>query len=532
MTFKITTKTNEKTFSDKELVNISSKKGYDFFVNFGFDFLLTVQYDSKTNTCSVLNPFNCDKFLFKGQPIGQKLDVEKMCKIMVKDSDEFITIKLVGNTGMVKISEENLTTQDLKELYGDDTKAAAKVKNETRRNELEQARVAIIKQVSYKINDLRHKLSMNSKTGIILHIALLAASIVLGFGVANYIVGLPLKEAGNIIQMPVNMKLVLLYSLIIYGGGLCLKQGMFLFFQNKSDVDTSNTNSVAQAFLIVLSTIFFASVYLINTLYYMQPAMQFFAILIPLFFGFTAVAIAIACGYYKSNNVELQKELNNYEYREDFEQVLKEYRKWIERFINTMNPAKIRNIKDKLFMLQLKSLGEIALGVCTAPFLAYGVSNTLAMCFPEAAGWVRISGLRFSPIFLTLATFLIIFAFFAFVNAFLCSRKIQASNVIKTDGFSNFIQHGVEIYGISGVRKLNSEMQKSFIIGICIIFIEFSMNISYFTQEMGQDLSGMFLSALAALVPTALLIAETYMLSSTKFEAFACDELIAKIDGE
>ena len=180
--------------------------------------------------------------------------------------------------------------------------------------------------------------------------------------------------------------------------------------------------------------------------------------------------------------------------------------------------------------MQIKSAGEILLGIITAPFLAYGVSNTLAMCFPEAAGWIRISGLRFSPIFLVLASVMIIFAFFAFVNAFTSNRKIQASNVLKKDGFSNYLQHGVEIYGLEGIKRFNKEMIQSFIIGGSIIFIEFSMNISYFMQELGNDLWGMMISFLGALVPTAILIAETYMLSSTKFEISACDDLMAKIN--
>ena len=75
-------------------------------------------------------------------------------------------------------------------------------------------------------------------------------------------------------------------------------------------------------------------------------------------------------------------------------------------------------------------------------------------------------------------------------------------------------------------------MRRSFTIGLCIIFIEFSMNISYFMQEMGGDLGGMFLSSVAALVPTALLIAETYMLSQTKFDIHTGDELISKMDRE
>ena len=48
--------------------------------------------------------------------------------------------------------------------------------------------------------------------------------------------------------------------------------------------------------------------------------------------------------------------------------------------------------------------------------------------------------------------------------------------------------------------------------------------------EIGGDLQGMFLSLVAALVPTALLIAETLMLSQTKFDIYACDELLSKVD--
>ena len=136
---------------------------------------------------------------------------------------------------------------------------------------------------------------------------------------------------------------------------------------------------------------------------------------------------------------------------------MNDYRNLIENYINNLSKTKIQNIKDKLFNLQLKSIGETVLGILTAPFLAFGVSNTLASCFPEAAGWIRISGLRFSPVFLVLSSFMIIFAFFAFVNAFLATKKIQGSNVIKQDGFSNYLEHGVDIFGLQGVNKLDAE---------------------------------------------------------------------------
>ena len=529
MAFTVTTKNGERTFADKELVNIGSKEGADLVLNLGFDFLITIQYDPKTNRCAVLNQFNNPKFLFKGKPVPARMEIDRICKIMVDGSDEFISIKIIGSSVNREIAQENITESDIKAIYGQDVNAAAKLMVEKRKAELEEARVAIVKETGATINNLRHKLSMNSKSGIMLHIALFFASLVCAFGVSNYLTGLPLNEAGNVIQMPTNMKLIFIYTLIVYGIGMIMKQGVFLYFQNKLGEDTT-TSRIAEKFMIGLPMIFYAAVYLINVLYYISPkTFPVFAVLISLFFVGTCATLAMGCGYTKNSNNEIRKELDGYEYREDFEHVIKEYQQWIERFVNTLSKAKIRNIQDKQFMLQIKSIGEIVLGIITAPFLAYGVSNTLAMCFPEAAGWVRISGLRLSPVFLVLATFLIIFAFFNFVNGFLCSKKIQASNVLKNDGYSNYLYHGVEIYGLEGVKKLDREMRRSFIIGLSIIFIEFSMNASYFMGEIGGDLGGLLLSMLAALVPTALLIAETFMLSQTKFETFACDELVAKL---
>ena len=117
--------------------------------------------------------------------------------------------------------------------------------------------------------------------------------------------------------------------------------------------------------------------------------------------------LAISCGYFKSVGAENSAALDKFEYREDFEDVLKKYRLWIDRYINSLSSTKLQYIRDKMFNLQLKSIGEIVIGILTAPFLAYGVSNTLAMCFPEAAGWIRISGLRFSPVFDYFCIFLI-----------------------------------------------------------------------------------------------------------------------------
>jgi hypothetical protein len=175
-------------------------------------------------------------------------------------------------------------------------------------------------------------------------------------------------------------------------------------------------------------------------------------------------------------------------------------------------------------------VGEVLIGMLTAPFLAYGVSNTLASCFPEAAGWIRISGLRFSPIFLVLATFLIIFAFFSFVRAFTIGKQIKASEIIKFDGFHDYVSHGVNILGLDGIKALHKEKNITMAIACVIVAIEFTMNVSYFIQEIGGDITGMFVSSMAAFVPTALLIAETMMLSGTMHKINNYQEVFQTLD--
>lgn len=499
MAITISSKNNEKTFN-QEIINIGSNPNCDYTLNTGSDFVLTLQYDSKSKKCTVLNTFNNQNILFKGQPIGQKIEVEKIAKLMFLNSDEFISIKITEDAPSFVVSGADKAKADI-----------------------EAKRVGVVKQTGFAINDIKNRINLNFKESVFVHISLFLCSFVTAFGVANYLTGLEIEETKNFIHLPTNIKILAIFAMIVFGLALTFKQGVYTLFQNRED------SKLVQNFMIAVPAIFFTGIYTINLLYYSNINLAF-GILISLFFVGLTLVLATACGYFKRTGHALSYELNKYEYREDFELVMNDYRCWIENYINNLSNTKLQNIKDKLFNLQLKSVGETILGILTAPFLAYGVSNTLASCFPDAAGWIRISGLRFSPVFLVLASFMIIFAFFAFVNAFLASRKIQGSNVIKQDGFSNYLVHGTDIFGLQGVTKLESEKVRSLVIGCSIIFIEFTMNTSYFFTEIGGDLQGILLSIIAALVPTALLLAETYMLSQTKFDIYASEELIAKID--
>ncbi len=530
-TITIKSSSGEKQFKNKNLINIGNNPKCDCVLQIGYDVIITVQVNRETGECFVSNNFKNPNVLFKGQVLG-RIKVDRVCKITFNNSTEFVEVHVdsVGVIDMNSVDIVNLSDTQLKDLYGDDPSVISKVKLEKSRAPLEKARIAIIKQIAYPISELKSKIMANTRTSIFLHIALYISSILSSFAVANYLMGLSTQEASRQVYLATNVQAWIAYSFIVFSIALMLKQGVYLYLQSKS-MKLSQSAVLAKNFMLWGAAIFIIGIYTVNQIYFMSLSnFVAFSIFLTFFFVGIMTALAIGCGYFKSNSMEYNAVLNKYEFREDFETVLKSYRVWIDRFVNSLSHTKINNIKDKMFMLQLKSFGEIVIGILTAPLLAYGVSNTLAMCFPEAAGWVRISGLRFSPVFLGLATFLIIFAFFSFVSAFLTGKKIQGSQVIKQDGFTDYRQHGVSIYGLEGTRKLESDKRLFMSIACVIIFIEFMMNVSYFMSETGGDFRGVMLSIIAALVPTALLIAETLMLAQTRYEVWACDELISKLD--
>ena len=94
MIITLTSKNNEKTFSDKEIINIGSNPSCDFVVDMGTDLVLTLQCDSQNNKCVLLNTFNNQDRLFKGKPLAQRIEIEKVCKLMSGVNEEFISIKI------------------------------------------------------------------------------------------------------------------------------------------------------------------------------------------------------------------------------------------------------------------------------------------------------------------------------------------------------------------------------------------------------------------------------------------------------
>ena len=550
----ITSKNNEKVFNDSNVINIGTAPNCNFKLNLDFDLIISLQ-KLENGRWQIVNNFKSDKVLFRGQPIGHSIEIGSLCKLMIADTDEYISIKITAagtnpkvvpgslelanrkNAERIKkaenkrtitmIEDEELNEQDIETLYGKGVGAQTKIKIDRKKADIERRRALITKEIAYKANYLRNKLVQNEIILAFLNFFI----IFVPFSMALILKDIFRYDSPQGQQMQNRILFLAAIGFIVVT--LVLKLGQFLTLQNKGKVKVNQSSKTIQSLCLLSGGGIFAACILFSlvevalhtySLPLLIPQMLIGCSFLCIFFGIFAAII-------QNTIAETGEELDSYESREDFQSVVKDYQQWIALYVNNISRKKLKDISNKIFNLEIKAGIEYVVGALTAPFLAYGVSQTLAECFPEAAGWIRLAeGFKFSPIFLALAVFMIVFAFHCFATSFATTKRVLASNVIKQDGFSDYNIHGVALHGVESSKNLKKESKKFFLIALAVVFIEITMNVSYFIGVMGGDVMGMILSFIAALLPTAILIMETTMLGNTKFEIIIREELLEKVD--
>lgn len=545
MNIVIASKNNEKTFSDTNILNIGTTANCNYKMNLPFDIVISLQKHAN-GKWRVINTTKSNKILFKGQPIGTGVEITSMCKLKIDGSDEFITIKIIDeNMELVNLKKtikhqnavssnqtnskhtntsikQELSQQDIENVYGKGSEGQTRLKIDNLHAEIEKRRSLVTREISFKCRELRARLSQHET--------------ILGvFNIFVFVIPLVMAYILNSIdKIELNFKFVFLSVVAFIVLTALLKQAQFLTLRthSKRNVNPSLIRIKSMCFIVSIGSfatiILFSITELITHAYSLPDKVP----IMLLFCSFLCIFVGIFSGFTKNIIAESDEELNSYESREDYVSVIKDYQEWINLFINNISRKKLRDINNKIFYLQISCVGEYLLGIATAPFLAYGVSQTLAGYFPEAAGFINITQtFRFSPIFLTLATLMIIFAFHCFAVSFYTTKRIHASNVIKQDGYSDYNSHGVMIHGVESTKNLQKEAKKFLVIAICVVFVEIVMNTSYFIKD-ADDIQSILMALLSASIPTVLLIMETNMVSSTKFKINLFEELLDRVDKE
>lgn len=548
----ITSKNNEKIFGESvSVINIGTASNCHYKLNLPFELVISVQ-KLDNGKWRIINTSKSNKVLFRGQPIGAGIEIASLCKLMIDGTDEFIGIKITQGGTNVKvvpgslelanrksaekikkienkktiasIGDEEINEQDIEILYGKGIGAQTKIKIDKRKEDIERRRALISKEISYKSNDLRAKISQNELILGILNIFILIIPLTMAYILKDVI---RLDSLNGQLQT----RVLFLVSVAFVITTALLKQAQFLMLQTngKRNVNPSTVRIKSMCALVSYGTFFVMIAFAVSEIMFHSYQLPVIIPQMILLCAFLCIFLGIFSGFTKNIIAESGEELDSYESREDFQAVVKDYQQWVNLFVNNITKKKLKELSNKIFNLQIMCAAEYILGVITSPFLAYGVSQTLAEALSDP-GITLAGGFRFSPIFLALSTFMIIFAFHCFAVAFSITKRVFASNVIKQDGFSDYNVHGVMIHGVESTKNLKKESKKFFFIAVAVVFVEITMNMSYFLSELGDDVIGMVKAIFAALIPTALLIMETNMVANTKFEIKIREELMEKVD--
>ncbi len=521
-----------KEFNDKSSITIGNSSGCDFFIEeLMDDEAYKIIYSQEYSKYVLVNVHKNQTSLCNNKEFGKILvPSNKTFSLKPKSLNDcvFILEKSAELEPVVQSKKNISQNLDIITKEASDINIVSQDPNKIFSGSIEKNRIAIIKEIGFKVLEFKNSIKTSEVINLVLSINIIVLSLVCSFGITNFLLGLSIDSSSNGINLTTNFWFLLAVTSIVVAVCLALKYSLSSTLWNRY-IKKCSQNTFAQQATINISFFFLFVIYILNLSYY-KPISGIAAFFMSLLFVGALCLVTLGSGHFHNNIKVLKEQLTDCEYREDFETVIKDYRALIHTYVNKLSQNKIQNIKNNLLNHQMKMVVEFFFGLLTAPFLAYGVSNTLAGCFPEAASWIRVSGIRFSPIFLVLSTFLIVFAFFSFVRAFTIDKEIKGSEIIKFDGFHDYNRHGVNVLGLDSIRTLEKEKSAVLFIATSIILIEFTMNVSYFISEIGGDPQGMFLAFVTALVPTALLIAETLMLSGTMFKINNCNEILEALD--
>ena len=456
---------NKEVFNDKPAIVIGGSHNADFLIpQLGAEDFVKLLFVPKYNNYVLVNLKNSPEIFCNSKTFS---------KILVTSS--FTVTKPSASVSVEFLVAESELPPQKTDTAQDDSSAES---NSSAEHDIEKERIAIIKEIGYKVINLKSYIKSASISGMFLTAAMIVLAFVTSFGITNYLLGFGVDTSESVLNLTTNFWFLGCAAIVVFAVCVILRQSISSLLEfNAKPNKRYGEAPVIQKFIITITSLFLFVVYVMNLLYYKDIQGSFASVFISLMFVGALATVTVGSGYFRYQLKTYQKELTECEFREDFEAVLKEYRFNIKKEINMMSDNKLANIESNLVNHRLKMVVESTIGVCTAPFLAYGVSNTLASCFPEAANWIRISGLRFSPIFLVLATFLIIFAFISFVRSFTLEKQIKGSEVIKFDGYSDYSAHGVSILGLDSMRNLEKERKTLLFVACFIILIEFTMNV-------------------------------------------------------
>lgn len=233
------------------------------------DEILKLIFAEKYNGFVLINVCKNQKILCNGK-IFSKILVKSDFELIIPSLSESINVQISNDANFEHHNDLSNTTSTLTQ----NTATAMQEKTMQLKsdnvfdNDIEKNRIAIIKEIGFKISEFKNSVKTSNFLNFILTGITGVLSVISAFGITNYLLGLKIDNSSSTINLTTNFWFLAAITLVILAVCISLKYAVSSVVNFNSVARKYGTNDVVQKSIIGISLIFLFVIYVLNLCYY------------------------------------------------------------------------------------------------------------------------------------------------------------------------------------------------------------------------------------------------------------------------
>ena len=257
---------NIKEFENQDTIIIGGSVGCDFVVeDLGQDVLKMV-FAPKYNNYVLMNVSQTREILCNNK-VFSKILVTPQFTLSGSKFSMPVEIEVKAAVASSVVNDNQEMSMQNSNFKPNSQQANRAVTQATGSGDVESQRIAIIKEIGFKLLELKANIRSAGVTNFVLNVAMVILSVVSSFAITNFLLGLKIDNSSSVLNLTTNFGFLICVTTIVAAICLILKQGVYSlldFNQNKRFGDSD----IAQKSIIAISGIFLFVVYVMNLFYY------------------------------------------------------------------------------------------------------------------------------------------------------------------------------------------------------------------------------------------------------------------------
>ncbi|HAS93863.1 MAG TPA: hypothetical protein DCS44_04510, partial [Cyanobacteria bacterium UBA10660] len=264
-----------KVFEDKHNITIGRDESSDFVINnLAENIEIKFIYNEKFKNYVLINSSGSSDVLVNNRNFSKVLTPAHFF-LEVKGLNGKINVEIDTEQNHHSEVKNNQTqSQNMEQNNAEGANTMIKTMSSTNANDIfnndvEKNRIAIIKEIGYKITELKGSIWSANITNLLLNASIFILSVVCSFGVTNFLLGLKIDNSSSVLNLTTNAGFLVAISAIVLAVSLIMKHGVYSLLDFNSSKKYGETD-IAQKFITGVSAIFMFVIYIINLFYYKE----------------------------------------------------------------------------------------------------------------------------------------------------------------------------------------------------------------------------------------------------------------------